>query len=108
MHFTRGGVGNQSHIFAHSMGTEDIRKDGKLIIEDKVNKDIVLNEGNMVFFDDLGPGDKEGMDVISIIKQSIWQIRAATYTDNMGISPVVRLWRLFWKKRSITNHENHT
>ena len=74
-----------------------------MAIKDKVNNDIALNEGNMLFFDDLGPGDKEGMEIISIIKRSIWQIRAARCTDNIDINPVVRLWRLFWKK-IIMNH----
>ena len=98
--FCGGREESVAHIFAHCMGTEDIREEGKLIFKDKVNKGIVLNEGNMIFFDDIGPGDKVGMEVISIIKQSNWLIRAATYTDNIDINPVVRLWRLFWKKIS--------
>ena len=62
--FCGGREESVAHIFARCMGTEDIRKVGKLIIKDKVNKDIVLNEGNMIFFDDLRPGDKEGMEII--------------------------------------------
>ena len=82
------------------MGSEDIRKESKLIIKDKVNKDIALNEGNMIFFDEVR--------VISIIKQSIWKIWAATYTDNIDINPVVLyVYGDYFGKRSIMNHKNH-
>ena len=57
-----------------------------------------MNEGNMIYFDDLEIWEEKGMEVISIIKQSIWQVRTNTLYDNKELNPIVNLWRHFWTK----------
>ena len=96
--FCKRDVESATHIFVECPGTQDIRREGKEIIKRITGKNIEMNEGNVIYFDDLEIWEERGMEIISIIKQSIWQVRTNFVYHNKEINPTVSLWRLFWTK----------